>query len=82
MAGYITNGMAIDYHDGEGSCTIGKQRYRWEFHHYCGPTFYVNGSKKGWIPAEKHPVWDYFNAWLEKYNEARKTAKSWEIVKV
>lgn len=72
----------IDYHDGEGSCQIGKQKYRWEFHEFCGPTFFVNGSRNFWNPGEKHPVWDHFYKWMKRYQKARNKAKPHEIVKV
>lgn len=87
MAGQriIVNGTPcfIDYHDGKGSCVIGKTKYRWEFHHYCGPAFF-RGDKgtKEIFPGEKHPVWPFFEAWHKKYKKAREKAKSHEIVKV
>lgn len=82
MAGQIINGMAIDYHDGEGSAVVNGRTYRWEFHEYCGPMFLrVDGNCLKIQPSEGHPVWPHFDAWLKRYLEARKTAKSYEIVK-
>lgn len=85
MAGQklIINGSPcfIDYHDGEGSCKIGKRTCRWEFHHYCGPTFLKkNGEPMKKIPSETYPVWDAFGEWLKIYHKKRKGAKSYEIV--
>lgn len=83
MAGYITNEMAIDYHDGEGSAMVNGKLWRWEFHHYCGPIFLKkNGEPRRYIPNENHPVWDYFDKWLKEYLSKRKLAKSHEIVKI
>jgi hypothetical protein len=83
MAGYISNGTAIDYHDGEGFAVIGKRIYKWEFHEYCGP-FFINkdGNPSKIQPRENHPVWPHFNNWLNKYKKARLKAKSHEIIKV
>lgn len=73
----------IDYHDGEGSAVVNGRTYRWEFHHFCGPSFLTkSGEFMKRQPAEHHPVWSHFEKWLEKYNEKRKTAKASEIVKV
>lgn len=81
MAGYISNGMAIDYCDGMGSAVVNGKLWRWEFHRYCGPTFLKkNGGPRRYIPNENHPVWEAFDKWLNIYLEKRKTAKSWEIV--
>ena len=81
MSGNIVNGICIDYHDGEGECTIGNQYYRWEFSERFGPLFFVNKRKKEWVPnSPSHPVWTEFYKWLKRYKMKRKTAKSWEIV--
>lgn len=87
MAGrkLIINGSVcmIDYHDGEGSAIVNGRKWRWEFHHYCGPTFLrKDGEPRRKIPSESHPVWDAFGKWLKIYHERRKTAKSHEIVSV
>lgn len=84
MAGYISGGTAIDYHDGEGSAVVNGRTYRWEFHEYCGPTFLRKDGEpwKRICPGENHPVWDEFEKWLKKYKAARKKAKAHEIVQI
>lgn len=82
MAGQIINGMAIDYHDGEGSAVVNGRPIRWEFHEYMGPLFIrADGEPMKRQPSEHHGVWPHFEAWLPKYREARAKAKAHEIVK-
>jgi hypothetical protein len=83
MAGFISNGIAIDYADGIGKAKFGKREYWWDFNEWTGPLFY----RRNWVelkrqPGEHHPVWKHFERWLKRYHRARKKAKSWETVEV
>lgn len=82
MAGYIHNGMAVDYHDGEGSAVVNGRVYRWDFHEYCGPFFLrADGECIKRQPGEHHPVWPHFERWLKRYRKVRAKARAHEIVK-
>lgn len=51
-----------------GECEIDGKAFRWIFNPYMGPVFL--GKRKQelkWFPGPRHPVWPYFNAWIEKY---------------
>lgn len=83
MAGYIANGWAIDYYDGEGSAMVNGRLIRWEHHEWMGPLFLrADGNPLKRQPGENHPVWPRFEEWLKRYTAARAKAKESEIVKV
>lgn len=51
-----------------GSTVIAGKTWRWEFHHYLGPTFLrADGEPLVNQPGENHPVWDRFDEWLKDY---------------
>jgi hypothetical protein len=83
MAGFISNGICVDYHDGEGSATKNGRTIHWEFHRYCGPFFLrKDGEPLKIQPSPKHWVWPEFEKWFKKYEKARAKAKAHEIVKI
>ena len=52
--------------DAEGSATVRGKVWRWQFHHYLGPTFVrANGEPLSKQPGERHPVWEAFYDWME-----------------
>lgn len=58
--------IVCSFVDATGSAVVDGREYRWEFHHYCGPTFLrKDGQPLKNQPGEKHPVWDVFHDWLE-----------------
>lgn len=60
--GYIVCGA-----DGHGSCVIAGKTWRWEDHHYCGPTFLrADGEPLKRQPGERHPVWDRYAEWRKR----------------
>lgn len=62
----------IDYSDGEGRAVVNGKEWRWDFHEYCGPTFYnKDGEPRKNFPSENHPVWKSFNKWLRKYEKEK-----------
>ena len=57
--------------DAEGQSHGGK--WRWEFHHYLGPTFLrKDGEPLTNQPGEHSPAWPHFERWLVEH---RKTCK-------
>jgi hypothetical protein len=64
---YRTPSVIVCGPDAYGSAVIGGRTYRWDFHHYCGPTFLrKDGEMLKHQPGEHHPVWQHFNEWLQK----------------
>lgn len=63
--------------DAYGECIIAGKVWRWDFHHYLGPTFLrKDGAPLTHQPGERHPVWDKFAEWLTDYNAKRATAQT------
>lgn len=62
--------------DATHTVKIGKRTWRWEFHHYLGPTFLDHrGEPLKRQPGERSPVWPVFNAWLAEYEKTRPARK-------
>ena len=59
--------------DAEGEAVVNGKLWKWEFHHYLGPTFLNvrTGAPKKY-PPENHPVWKAFEMWLKGYEAAQK----------
>jgi hypothetical protein len=77
MAGhsFMFNGSRcfIDYADGEGSVMVNGRLWRWTFHEYLGPVFIRKDGepRRCQWPTQK-AVWTAFEAWLKKYNSAKR----------
>lgn len=58
--------------EAQGSAMVGKRRYRWEFHAYCGPIFVrADGEPLAKQPGEGHRVWAKFEEWLKDYRKSK-----------
>lgn len=57
--------------EAEGTAKVGGRIWRWEFHHFLGPTFVDKNGNSVRLPAENSPVWEAFNAWLWQHYTAR-----------
>lgn len=57
--------------DDYGEAMVNGRKWRWEWHHYCGPMF-VNkdGNARRRLPGEKHAVWKAISRW-EKRQKAK-----------
>ncbi|MEY5061066.1 MAG: hypothetical protein RIS45_987 [Planctomycetota bacterium] len=79
----IGNAIVCTFIDATGSATVRGKKWRWEFHHFLGPTFVrANGEPLTKQPGERHPVWEAFYDWYEakfgpiKWREEERATKA------